>query len=150
MTRVLDDLSEGFAVRVRSTPTYFVDGVPLSWFSDNLMEEYLRKTYLKGAGLPLRRAGRAEGASPRPRPRRRSSAPRSVPRRAAAEKGRGAAWHPALPAFCRLRLYLMTNGSGTTIQVFTFTPSFVAGVHSHCFTAVTLASPRPTFGVVSR
>jgi hypothetical protein len=51
--RVLDDLSEGFAVRVRSTPTYFVDGVPLSWFSDNLMEEYLRKTYLKGAGLPL-------------------------------------------------------------------------------------------------
>ncbi len=53
VTRVLDDLAEGFAVRVRSTPTYFVDGVPLSWFSDNLMEEYLRKTYLKGAGLPL-------------------------------------------------------------------------------------------------
>jgi hypothetical protein len=53
VTRVLDDLSEGFAVRVRATPTYFVDGVPLSWFSDNLMEEYLRKTYLKGAGLPL-------------------------------------------------------------------------------------------------
>ena len=53
VTRVLDDLGEGFAVRVRSTPTYFVDGVPLSWFSDNLMEEYLRKTYLKGAGLPL-------------------------------------------------------------------------------------------------
>ncbi|HYN41036.1 MAG TPA: DsbA family protein [Thermoanaerobaculia bacterium] len=53
VTRVLGDLSEGFAVRVRSTPTYFVDGVPLSWFSDNLMEEYLRKTYLKGAGLPL-------------------------------------------------------------------------------------------------
>jgi hypothetical protein len=51
--RVLEDLSEGFAVRVRSTPTFFVDGVPLSWFSDNLMEEYLRKTYLKGAGLPL-------------------------------------------------------------------------------------------------
>lgn len=51
--RVLDDLSEGFAVRVRSTPTYFIDGVPLSWFSDNLMEEYLRKTFLKGAGLPL-------------------------------------------------------------------------------------------------
>ncbi len=53
VTNVLGDLSEGFAVRVRSTPTYFVDGVPLSWFSDNLMEEYLRKTYLKGAGLPL-------------------------------------------------------------------------------------------------
>ena len=51
--RVLDDLAEGFAVRVRSTPTYFVDGVPLSWFTDGLMEEYLRKTYLKGAGLPL-------------------------------------------------------------------------------------------------
>ena len=28
-------------------------GVPLSWFTDSLMEEYLRKTYLKGAGLPL-------------------------------------------------------------------------------------------------
>lgn len=51
--RVLEDLSEGFAVRVRATPTYFVNGVPLSWFTDNLMEEYLRKTYLKGAGLPL-------------------------------------------------------------------------------------------------
>ena len=53
LKRVLEDLSEGFAVRVRSTPTYFVDGVPLSWFSDNLLEEYLRKTYLKGVGLPL-------------------------------------------------------------------------------------------------
>ncbi|MEO6324353.1 MAG: thioredoxin domain-containing protein [Thermoanaerobaculia bacterium] len=51
--RVLADLTEGFALRVRSTPTYFVDGVPVSWFSDNLMEEYLRKTFLKGAGLPL-------------------------------------------------------------------------------------------------
>ena len=51
--RVLADLTEGFALRVRSTPTYFIDGVPVSWFSDNLMEEYLRKTYLKGAGLPL-------------------------------------------------------------------------------------------------
>ena len=53
VTKVLADLSEGFAIRVRSTPTYFVDGVPLSWFADDLMEEYLRKTYLKGAGLPL-------------------------------------------------------------------------------------------------
>lgn len=51
--RVLTDLTEGFALRVRSTPTYFIDGVPVSWFNDNLMEEYLRKTYLKGAGLPL-------------------------------------------------------------------------------------------------
>ena len=51
--RVLADLTEGFALRVRSTPTYFIDGVPVSWFSDNLMEEYLRKTYMKGAGLPL-------------------------------------------------------------------------------------------------
>ncbi len=45
---VLADLSEGFAVRVRSTPTFFVDGVPISWFADGLMEEYLRKTYLGG------------------------------------------------------------------------------------------------------
>jgi hypothetical protein len=51
--KVLDDLAEGFSIRVRSTPTYFVDGVPLSWFADGLIEEYLRKTYLKGAGLPL-------------------------------------------------------------------------------------------------
>ena len=50
--QVLDDLAEGFAVRVRSTPTYFVDGVPLSWFADPLMEDYLRKTYLKGAAPP--------------------------------------------------------------------------------------------------
>lgn len=67
VARVLDDLSEGFAVRVRSTPTYFVDGVPLSWFSDNLMEEYLRKTYLKGAGLPLP-APAAPKAAPAARP----------------------------------------------------------------------------------
>ncbi|MHB1046153.1 MAG: DsbA family protein [Thermoanaerobaculia bacterium] len=52
VTKVLDDLAEGFAVRVRSTPTYFVDGVPLSWFADPLMEDYLRKTYLKGAASP--------------------------------------------------------------------------------------------------
>jgi len=63
VTKVLDDLAEGFSVRVRSTPTYFVDGVPISWFSDGLMEEYLRKTYLKGAGLPSKAA-----ASPAPAP----------------------------------------------------------------------------------
>lgn len=62
VTKVLDDLAEGFSVRVRSTPTYFVDGVPLSWFADNLMEEYLRKTYLKGAGLPLAPAAGASEA----------------------------------------------------------------------------------------
>ena len=53
VTKVLEELGEGFAARVRSTPTYFVDGVPISWFADGLLEEYLRKTYLKGAGLPL-------------------------------------------------------------------------------------------------
>jgi protein-disulfide isomerase len=51
--KVLADLAEGFAVRVRATPTYFIDGVAVSWFSDSLMEEYLRKTYLGGKGLPL-------------------------------------------------------------------------------------------------
>ncbi|KAA0253214.1 DsbA family protein [Acidobacteria bacterium ACD] len=51
--KILSDLSEGFSIRVRSTPSYFVDGVLVSWYTDNLMEEYLRKTYLKGAGLPL-------------------------------------------------------------------------------------------------
>jgi len=38
---------------VRATPTYFIDGVAVSWFADNLMEEFLRKTYLGGRGLPL-------------------------------------------------------------------------------------------------
>jgi protein-disulfide isomerase len=47
------DLAEGWAMRVRSTPTYFIDGVYVSWFSDNDMEEFLRKTYLGGRGLPL-------------------------------------------------------------------------------------------------
>ena len=47
------DLAEGWAMRVRSTPTYFVDGVYVSWFADNLMEEFLRKTSLGGRGLPL-------------------------------------------------------------------------------------------------
>ena len=51
--RVLADITEGFAVRVRSTPTYFIDGVAVSWFYDNVMEEYLRRTYLGGRGLPL-------------------------------------------------------------------------------------------------
>lgn len=51
--KVLADLAEGFAVRVRATPTFFIDGVAVSWFSDNLMEEFLRKTYLGGKGLPL-------------------------------------------------------------------------------------------------
>jgi protein-disulfide isomerase len=64
VTRVLEDLTEGFAVRVRSTPTFFVDGVAVSWFSDNLMEEYLRKTYLKGAGLPLPEPKAAAAAKP--------------------------------------------------------------------------------------
>lgn len=51
--RILGDLTEGFALRVRSTPSYFVDGVLVSWFTDSLMEEFLRRTYLGGKGLPL-------------------------------------------------------------------------------------------------
>ena len=47
------DLTEGWNLRVRSTPTYYIDGVFVSWFSDNLMEEFLRTTYLGGKGLPL-------------------------------------------------------------------------------------------------
>ena len=47
------DLNEGWAMRVRSTPTFFIDGVYVSWFADNVMEEFLRKTYLGGRGLPL-------------------------------------------------------------------------------------------------
>jgi protein-disulfide isomerase len=51
--RILADIGEGYTVRVRATPTFYVDGVLVSWFSDNTMEEYLRTVYLKGAGLPL-------------------------------------------------------------------------------------------------
>lgn len=65
VSRVLADLSEGFLVRVRSTPTYYVDGVPISWFSDGLMEEFLRKTYLKGAGLPAATAAQKSAPAPR-------------------------------------------------------------------------------------
>jgi hypothetical protein len=57
------DLTEGWALRVRSTPTYYIDGVYVSWFSDNLMEEFLRTTYLGGKGLPLP-AAPAAAASP--------------------------------------------------------------------------------------
>jgi protein-disulfide isomerase len=51
--KIHTDLAEGWAMRVRSTPTYFIDGVYVSWFGDNVMEEFLRKTYLGGRGLPL-------------------------------------------------------------------------------------------------
>ncbi|MCM3875282.1 MAG: DsbA family protein [Thermoanaerobaculia bacterium] len=47
------DLAEGWTMRVRSTPSYYIDGVFVSWFTDNIMEEFLRKTYLGGRGLPL-------------------------------------------------------------------------------------------------
>ncbi len=46
--RILADVSEGFSIRVRATPTYFIDGVAVSWFADGLMEEFLQKTYRKG------------------------------------------------------------------------------------------------------
>jgi hypothetical protein len=60
------DLTEGWALRVRSTPSYYIDGVFVSWFSDNLMEEFLRTTYLGGKGLPLPAAAAAPaGAAPR-------------------------------------------------------------------------------------
>ena len=51
--KILVDMSEGWFVRVRATPTYFIDGVAVSWFADPLMEEFLRRTYLGGKGLPL-------------------------------------------------------------------------------------------------
>jgi protein-disulfide isomerase len=46
--KILSDLSEGYAIRVRATPTYIIDGVAVSWYADGLMEEFLRQTYLKG------------------------------------------------------------------------------------------------------
>lgn len=67
--RVLEDLSEGYAVRVRSTPTYFVDGVAVAWYSDNTMEEFLRTKYLKGAGLPLPTATPTPPTTPTVKPK---------------------------------------------------------------------------------
>lgn len=52
--KILADMTEGFTLRVRSTPTYFIDGVMVNWFADDLMEEFLRKTYMGGQGLPLK------------------------------------------------------------------------------------------------
>jgi protein-disulfide isomerase len=49
--KILSDLAEGIAVRVRSTPMYFIDGVAVSWFTESLMEDFLRTTYLGGKGL---------------------------------------------------------------------------------------------------
>ena len=61
--RVLADLAEGWLVRVRSTPTYVIDGVAVTWFAESLMEEFLRKTYLGGKGvLP------APAKTPAPKP----------------------------------------------------------------------------------
>lgn len=57
------DLAEGWAMRVRSTPTYFIDGVYVSWYTDNVMEEFLRKTYLGGRGLPLPAPAPSPGTS---------------------------------------------------------------------------------------
>jgi protein-disulfide isomerase len=48
--KILADLAEGAAVRVRSTPSYYIDGVAVTWFADSLMEDFLRKTYLGGKG----------------------------------------------------------------------------------------------------
>ncbi len=46
--QILSNLTEGFGIRVRSTPSYFIDGVLVSWFTDGLMEDFLRTTYLRG------------------------------------------------------------------------------------------------------
>ena len=67
VTKVLADLSEGFAVRVRSTPTYFVDGSP-----DLLVRRppdggVPPEDLPQGGGPSARRAGVAEGP-PAPRP----------------------------------------------------------------------------------
>ena len=55
--KILSDLTEGFGLRVRATPTYIIDGVAVSWYVDGLMEDYLRQTYLKGSSA-------AKGAGP--------------------------------------------------------------------------------------
>jgi protein-disulfide isomerase len=61
--RIHADMTEGWALRVRSTPSYYIDGVFVSWFTDNLMEEYLRTTYLGGKGLPLPAPSPAAGSA---------------------------------------------------------------------------------------
>jgi protein-disulfide isomerase len=60
--KILAEMNEGWGVRVRSTPTYFVDGVAVSWFADTIMEEFLRRTYLGGKGLPLPKSAPAKPA----------------------------------------------------------------------------------------
>jgi len=49
--KILSDLAEGSAVRVRSTPSYFIDGVAVTWFAEPIMEDFLRTTYLGGKGV---------------------------------------------------------------------------------------------------
>ena len=51
--KIFRDLTDCFSMGVRSTPTYFVDGVLVTWWEEDTMEEFLRTTYLNGAGLPL-------------------------------------------------------------------------------------------------
>jgi protein-disulfide isomerase len=65
--RILADLGEGFSLGVRSTPTFFVDGVLIQWVDEDTMEEFLRTTYLNGAGLPLpKKTKPATTAAPSP------------------------------------------------------------------------------------
>ena len=45
--RVRKDQEEGYRLGVTSTPTYFVDGVQISWIEDKVMEEYLRTKFPK-------------------------------------------------------------------------------------------------------
>jgi protein-disulfide isomerase len=50
--RVRKDQEEGYRLGVTSTPTYFVDGVQISWIEDKVMEEYLRTKFPRIKSIP--------------------------------------------------------------------------------------------------
>jgi protein-disulfide isomerase len=44
---VIRDMEEGYRLGVNSTPTYFVDGMEITWLEDKVMEDFLRGLFPK-------------------------------------------------------------------------------------------------------
>jgi len=45
--RIRKEIEEGYRLGVNSTPTYFIDGVEISWLEDKVMEDFLRTLFPK-------------------------------------------------------------------------------------------------------